>query len=373
MTDIPTILVIFGVTGDLMRKKIAPALLGLYQEGCLPRHTKIIGFARRPLGDNGFRQHLVDILGPADDKFLSLFSYNQGQFGEADGYASLKQQIGLIEQEWGVCANKLLYLAVPPENFNDILARLGQVGLNFPCSDSAGWSRLLIEKPFGHDEASAKILDNNLAQYFSEEQIYRLDHYLAKDGVMALERIAEPERVKKITITLWEKMTADGRGAFYDSVGALRDMGQNHLLSIFTILTGELGNKLELVSSERKQYAGYQETAGVKSNSQTETYFKVVAKLDTDKWKNVEIILEAGKAMPEIKKEVKVEFTDGSEKIYPLELGRGSQYVAEYEQLFKDAIVGDKTRFLKRKEVEAAWQFVDKVIAAWQSLPLLIY
>jgi glucose-6-phosphate 1-dehydrogenase len=149
-------------------------------------------------------------------------------------------------------------------------------------------------------------------------------------------------------------------------VGALRDVGQNHLLSILTILTGELGNKLDLVSSGRKQYAGYQETVGVKSDSQTETHFKIVAKLNTDKWQNVEIILEAGKAMPEIKKEVRIEFTDGSEKVYPLELDRGSQYVAEYEQLFKDAIVGDKTRFLKREEVEAAWQFVDKVMAAWR-------
>ncbi len=362
----PTIIIIFGVTGDLMKKKIAPALFGLFQEGKLPAKTKIIGFARRPLSDEGFKDHVQELIGQDDQNFLSLLTYNQGQFGEVTGYTDLKNKLDKIEQDWGQCANKLFYLAVPPENFTEILANLGVNKFNLSCEGA--WTRLLIEKPFGHDEASAKALDESLAKLFQVNQIYRLDHYLGKDGVLALKKIDDEEisKIKSIEIKLLETLTVDGRGKFYDDLGALRDVGQNHLLSIFNILTGILPDKLELISAERAQYEGYREVEGVAKDSKTETYFKVKAKLDVLPWQEVEFIFESGKKMSAVKKEVVITYKDGTEKVFPLELNKHSQYVAEYEKLLAEAIAGDETHFLSQAMVEAAWRFIDPIIAGWQ-------
>ena len=215
---------------------------------------------------------------------------------------------------------------------------------------------------------SAKALNNRLEKIFTEKQIYRIDHYLAKDGVMALKPLTKPDQVKRITIRLLETMGVDGRGPFYETVGALRDVGQNHLLSIFTILTGQPADKLELIAAERTQYDGYRQVAGVAPDSEAETYFKITAKLKASPWRGTEIILESGKKRPAVKKEVVVEYQVGRQEIFPLELNREAQYVAEYEQLFLDAIMGEHQRFLTRGAVESAWRFVDPIIANWKNV-----
>lgn len=351
-----------------MKKKIAPALFNLHRRGELPQRVRIIGFARRPLSDDGFRWHVAELIKSDDKQFLNLFDYNQGQFAEPDGYFNLKNKIKEIEREWGVCANKLFYLAVPPESYEDIFSNLERANLQASCNEigETGWTRLLIEKPFGRDETSAKALNDRLAKIFSEEQVYRLDHYLAKDGVMALKPLNDPKSVKKISFSLLETMSVEGRGPFYETVGALRDVGQNHLLSIFTILTGLSPDSLTPLSAEWAQYEGYRQVAGVAPDSKVETYFKVLAKLNEGEWQDVEIVLAGGKKMPAIKKEVVVEHKDGRQEIFPFELSQHAQYVAEYERLFLDAIVGGQERFLSREEVESAWRFIDQVVAGWR-------
>ncbi|MBI2594700.1 MAG: glucose-6-phosphate dehydrogenase, partial [Candidatus Colwellbacteria bacterium] len=188
--DIPTILVVLGATGDLMARKITPALFDLFSKGQLPDMFQVIGFARRDL-TNGQLQNRIkkNVLEHTEVKpnekklkeFLKLFSYHRGQFQTREPYFELLKKLEEIDSKWGVCSNKLFYLAVPPELYKVILTRLASSGLTDPCGPDEGWTRVLIEKPFGKDYKTAEDLNQLLSRLFKEIQIYRIDHYLAKE------------------------------------------------------------------------------------------------------------------------------------------------------------------------------------------------
>src|SRR6185503_2181201 len=186
--NIPTVFSVFGATGDLMRVKVIPALFNLYQKGELPKMFSVVGFGRRAWSDAEYGAYIRDILTtrgtgatPQEtiDSFIALFTFQEGTFDDDASYAKLKERFDALDATWGVCSNKLFYLAVAPEFFETILRKLDDSRLSEPCSPKEGWTRVIIEKPFGTDDATARALDILLGELFDERQIYRIDHYLA--------------------------------------------------------------------------------------------------------------------------------------------------------------------------------------------------
>ncbi|MCL4400172.1 glucose-6-phosphate dehydrogenase, partial [Patescibacteria group bacterium] len=245
---IPTIMVVFGVTGDLMQKKITPALFNLFKNDSLPERFKIIGFARRDLSDKDFKEKIAGMFDKVVPDFLSLFGYERGFFEKKKDYIKLALRLKEIDKKWGMCSNKLFYLAVPPELYPEILKNLHSTGLSRPCGGpEEGWTRVIVEKPFGKDLKSAKFLDDLLRKLFREEQIYRIDHYLAKEmlqNILAFrfynnlfEFVWGKKLIESVNIRLFESIGVEDRGGFYDGVGALRDVGQNHLLQMLALVT----------------------------------------------------------------------------------------------------------------------------------------
>ncbi len=363
-SPIPTVIAVLGATGDLMGKKIVPALFTLYQEGALPEHFRVVGFARRPLSQEEFSARVLEILHKhyqvrATDKavkeFLSFFSYVQGNFQNQADYHTLSKEFQRIDSSWGLCSNKLLYLAVPPLLYSEILRNLAEAGLNKPCGGpQEGWTRVIVEKPFGSDEKSARALDVLLGKLFKEEQIYRIDHYLAKEmlqNILAFrfannlfEANWDNRLIERIAIRLYESIGVEERGSFYDGVGALRDVGQNHLLQMLALVTmdppasfaakdirarrAEILQTLHIPSAEevrretfRAQYEGYRSITGVTADSMAETYFRVNASLTAPQWQDVAITMESGKRMGKSLKEIEILFRHPEHCLCPPESG----------------------------------------------------
>ena len=273
--------------------------------------------------------------------FLELFQFQRGDFDEAESYVSLKKTFDALDSGWGVCANKMFYLSVAPEFYETIFKHLSKSRLSEPCGPNEGWTRVMVEKPFGVDTHTARSLDMLLATYFKEEQIYRIDHYLAKEMLQNIltfrfsnnlfELTWGNELIESIRIRMLEEIGVEKRGPFYDGVGAFRDVGQNHFLQILALVTMEHPASFEAgaiqkrraeiltalkplsvpeirSSTIRAQYEGYRSIDGVAKDSNTETYFKVRAELDHPKWKGVPIIMEGGKRLGAAQKEIVITF-----------------------------------------------------------------
>jgi glucose-6-phosphate 1-dehydrogenase len=450
----PTIFVIFGITGDLAQKKLIPALLSLYVKKELPRRFSIIGFSRRHFSREDFRQYVREHMGVKPGQyreedikhFLDYACYEQGFFDSKDSYKNLAAKLKSIDDGWGQCSNKLFHLATSPDFYETILGELAESGLAEPCEgDGEGWTRVLVEKPFGSDVETAKKLDKKLAALFDEDQIFRIDHYLAKESVQNIltfrfsnslfESLWNQKYIDKVHIKLMERSDAGGRGAFYDSFGALKDVGQNHILQMLALVAMEkpkswnafgirkertkilarlrsIGKKQISKASVRGQYDGYAREEGVKPGSQTETYFRLEAYIDNARWKNVPFYLESGKGLAETKSEIDIYFKDldGRQNILTFRIqpdegiklrfwvktpgystNSGMETEAKtlkfhyadspslaqlpdaYERVLHDAIEGDQTLFTSTDEVMAAWKFITPIVEGWKSLPLIIY
>lgn len=345
---IPTILIVFGITGDLVRKKILKSLYHLYLKNLISKKFKIYGFSRRDLNDVTLRAYLKEIMMensfPYEEKyngFLNSFFYIKGDFTQKEAYKSLSDELGMIDSTWNVCANKLFYLAVPPQDYEDIITNLHTSSLTLPCSKEEGWTRVILEKPFGTNLKTAKKLDNLLGNTFKEEQIYRVDHYLAKETVRNIlsfrfsniffTPLWDKKYIEKIEVKLLQKDGVYGRADFYDNIGALTDVGQNHLLQLLALFImreprefapneikeerakaiaslKKLNIKDIYKNTKRGQFYSYKNIEGVKKNSETETYFKIKAFSNDKKFQGVPFELEAGKWMKETVVEVAVTF-----------------------------------------------------------------
>lgn len=345
----PSALILLGATGDLAQKKLLPALIDLFAKGVLPDHFCILAYSRRPLSTEEYRSfartHIETKNKQYDavlfEKFLATIEYVQGQFDEAQGYERVKEALERYDTRIGMCSSKLFYLAVPPTYYSTIFDQLASFKLEQQCVVGFGWTRILVEKPFGNDLHTARFLDKKLNTLFREEQIYRIDHYLAKDALQNIiafrfsnvlfEDRWNSEYVEAVHIKLFEKIDVQSRGSFYDAVGALRDVGQNHILQMLALIAMEHPEKLEATMLREKralvlealripteedfqnlvvkgQYQNYHAVPDVAENSTTDTYFALKTFIDNDQWRDVPFYLEHGKALSESATEITVRF-----------------------------------------------------------------
>lgn len=354
----PCAIVIFGATGDLTQRKLIPALYNLAADGDLPPAVTIIGFARREKTDEQFRSELEKATrkfsrqAVRDDiwqTFAKSIFYHRSEFEDAPGYKSLAKRLDKIDKEYGTRGNRLFYLAAGPDQFEPILKHLKAAGLNETCKGS--WARVIIEKPFGTDLASARELNHIVRNSFTEEQTYRIDHFLGKEtaqNILVLRfanAIFAPlwntHYVDQVQITAAETLGVESRAGFYERAGALRDMVQNHLLQLLCLVAMEpptdlstdsiRDEKVKVIRSLRHwsrnevaanvvrgQYAGgaihgdpvvgYRQEQNVKPDSQTETFVALRLFIDNWRWADVPIYVRVGKRLPKSATEISVHF-----------------------------------------------------------------
>jgi glucose-6-phosphate 1-dehydrogenase len=348
----PTILVIFGASGDLTKRKLLPALYHLFQSNLLPDKFAIVGVARRPLGDEfaqDMREGIVEF-GEVDksdaklDPFVSHISYFALNFDDPGHYAALKTELDRIAKEKNIGPNRLFYLATAPEFFAGIVENLGAQGMATPAQ---GRSAVVIEKPFGHDLDSARLLNQQVDAVFNESQIFRIDHYLGKETVQNLlifrfangifEPIWKRNYIDHVQITAAETIGVEGRGNFYEKAGALRDVVQNHMMELLALVALEPPSSFDadsvrreklkvwqaiptipILKTVRGQYGpgivdgehviGYRDEENVNPESGTETFAALQLSIENWRWAGVPFFLRAGKRMKKRATEISIQF-----------------------------------------------------------------
>ncbi len=461
----PCTIVIFGASGDLTARKLIPALYQLFKEKQMPPSFRVVGFARREKTDASWRAELRTALDqfsrtkPVDEKAWSAFAENlcycQGDLTDDAAYKKLEAQL----TEFGsgpLRENLLFYLAISPSQFGEVVEQIHRTGLL--NKEGAGWQRIVVEKPFGHDLASAHALNRELTRYAHEQQVFRIDHYLGKETVQNIlmfrfsnsifEKLWNRNSVDHVQITVSEKPGVGERGGYYEEAGALRDMVQNHMLQVLALIAMEppvsleaeavRDEKVKLLKSIRAltpdsvaeqivrgQYfagnvggearPGYRQETKVKPDSNVETYVAMKLLIDNWRWSGVPFYLRTGKNLPLSASEVRIQFRPTPNVLFAAQCGKkldanaitlrlqpnegislrfngkvpglslgvrpvrmhfsydsefGAYTPEAYERLLLEAIAGDATLFIRRDEVETAWQIVDSIRAGWEGKPL---
>lgn len=358
----PCIMVIFGATGDLTGRRLLPALYNLAHDGELPAHFVCVGFARRPKTHEQFKEEMLEDINtysrtkPVDPSVWESFSqslfYHRSEFDNDEGYESLDAFLKELDQRFGTRGNRIYYLSTPPSYFPLIVEKLHAHKLIYPHnSEDKKWSRLIIEKPFGHDLNSAQQLQKELTLHLDEQQIYRIDHWLGKETVQNLmafrftnpifESLWNNKNIDHIQITVSEDIGIGTRGHFFEEAGNLRDMLQNHVLQLLTLVAIEpptnfgapaiRSEKVKVLESIRPftpeqlntnivrgQYGpgfvngekalGYREEKDVSPTSNIETYVAAQLYIDNWRWGGVPFFVRAGKRMPKRSTEIAITF-----------------------------------------------------------------
>ncbi|MFY9345986.1 MAG: glucose-6-phosphate dehydrogenase [Planctomycetota bacterium] len=353
----PCVLVIFGATGDLTKRKLVPSLMGLAKDGLLPPTFAVVGFARRPWTDDGFRTELADGVkqfGRPDttghfDALAEAFTYHQSDFGEIAGYQALAKKLDQIDRARGTAGNRIFYLATPPSSYSAILQNLAATGLS--TEKDGRFARVIVEKPFGRDLTTAVALNSQVRAAFHERQVFRIDHYLGKEtvqNILALRfanGIFEPlwneKFVDHVQITVAESIGVGSRGGYFEESGIIRDMIQNHLMQVLTLVAMEppaaltadavRDEKVKVLKAIRtfrpeeiddatvraqythgsfggEQCKGYRQEEGVSAESVTETYAAVRLQVDNWRWARTPFFLRSGKRLPRRVTEVAIHF-----------------------------------------------------------------
>jgi glucose-6-phosphate 1-dehydrogenase len=442
MTDLPLRFVLFGGTGDLVRKKIIPAIFDLYQSGMVQEDFEILGVSRKKISDDEFRNFIKESLelkkysGELVEKFIQKSNYFSADISDKSTLDDLVSRLNRVP------GNNLYYLAISPLLYENAFKNIAESGFMNPLN---GWDRILVEKPFGNNLEHAKFLDSLLGDLFKENQIFRIDHYLAKETLQNIltfrfaNSIFEPswnsDSINEIHVKMYESFDVDNRAAFYDSVGALRDVGQNHVLQMLALVAMEEPKDLsfesvrgqraavlesmdlpedfsspeqlsKLSDAPRAQYIGYNQINGIPSDSKTETFFSIPIKIKNKKWENTKFFISSGKALKETFTEIEVIFKEKGDgikntitfKVQPeqkiivqfwykqngfdykvsskeliFEYEKDKRTPDAYEKVLFDAIKGDQTLFISTREIMAQWFFVEKVLKTWDKMPIFQY
>jgi glucose-6-phosphate 1-dehydrogenase len=347
-------IVVVGASGDLACRKIYPALFSLYSQGFLPAEFKVFGFARTAFSDAEFRDRIVRNLTcryvPASscsermDEFLARCFYHRGEYDRTDSFLDL--HVAMRERSGGELVDTVFYLAIPPSIFAAVARAVGATGM-LRCDGAPPWVRVVVEKPFGRDRASSDSLTRELTEVFDEEQIYRIDHYLGKEIVqnfMVLRfanRVFEPiwsrAHIERVWIDWREDLGLEGRAGYFDGFGIVRDVMQNHLLQIMSLIAMEKPARADAhaIRDEKVrvlrcvpppaprevivgQYTasnwkggarrGYRRETGVPPDSRTATFAAVALRVENDRWRGVPFILRAGKGLDTRESEVRIQF-----------------------------------------------------------------
>ncbi len=437
-------IVIFGASGDLTWRKLVPALYNNFIKGRMTHCGEIVGFARRPYTDETFRSRLQEgmtTFTPESfdqarwDEFSSKLVYFQGNLDVPEDFKRLGD---FLAQREGKPTNRLYYLATAPEHYILVVNCLGQAGLS---EQREAWRRIIVEKPFGRDLASARELNKVLHSVFDESQVYRIDHYLGKETAQnvlffrfantVFEPIWNRRYVDNIQITVAETVDIEHRADYYDSVGVLRDMFQNHLLQLLSLVAMEPPASFEadavrnetfkllssirpvaLTDTVRAQYEGYRQTEGVTPDSQTPTYAAVKLNIDNWRWKGVPFYLRSGKSLEAKTSQIIVEFQrpphlmfhlpdeykfipnilslciqpdEGIHLMFEAKVPDSDQDMRSvdmefryrdsfsgvlpdaYERLIMEALRGDASLFTRSDGIEAAWKLIDSIANGWET------
>jgi glucose-6-phosphate 1-dehydrogenase len=425
------VIVVFGITGDLSRRKLLPALYHLLRQDLLPENTQIVGISRRPLTTEELlsnvelcvleKDKVCDPAGLA--KVKASLSTAQLDPDSLEDFEKLAEQLDSFDTAAGK-RRRIFYMSVPASAFTDIIEHLKMSGLNDERSN------ILVEKPFGYDLASAEQLLKVTATAFSEEQIYRIDHYLAKETAQNLLTFRKynpifvpiwtSEHIAKVHIRASEQIGIEGRAGFYEQTGALRDLIQSHLMQLLSITMMDAPQDMSSQSihaakqfflqqlkpadpakAVRAQYEGYRSEVE-NDSSMVETYAKVSLEHNSERWKGTEIILETGKGLAEKNTDIIIEFKQPHDArrnslIFNIQPNEGitldlmvkepgfanhmhqvaldfrykdyydGEQVEAYERVFMDAVQGDQALFASDEEVTATWRVLQPVLDHWQS------
>ncbi|KAL8136579.1 hypothetical protein V2J09_002580 [Rumex salicifolius] len=387
-------IIVLGASGDLAKKKTFPALFNLFRQGFLKQdEVHIFGYARSKITDDQLKDTIKGYLQKKDatseqsdqvNEFLQLIKYVSGAYDSEEGFRVLDEAIAKHEcdkKNPNGSSRRLFYLALPPSVYPSVCKMIRQCCMN--NSDKGGWTRIVVEKPFGKDLNSSEELSSQISKLFDESQIYRIDHYLGKELVQNL-------------IVFREDFGTDGRGGYFDEYGIIRDIIQNHLLQVLCLVAMEkpISLKPEHIRDEKVKYEGYTDDPTVPKDSNTPTFASLVLRIDNERWEGVPFILKAGKALNNRKAEIRIQFKDVPGDIFKCKNHARNEFVIRlqpseamymklivkqpglemstvqseldlsYKQRYQDVTIpeayerirGDQQHFVRRDELKAAWE-----------------